>query len=53
MCMGAVAAYVCVWCLGGQKMASEPLELEFQMVTSCRVNPGTQAPARWTSISAL
>jgi hypothetical protein len=38
---------------GGQKIVSEPLELESQMVLSQHVNPGNQGPVLWKSISVL
>ena len=35
---------MCAWFTRGQKMALDPLELEFQAIMSCHVGAGNQTP---------
>ena len=56
MCMMfCLSEYMCTPCIlaagGGQKRASDLLELELQMVVSHHFNPGNETPVLWKSSS--
>jgi hypothetical protein len=45
--------YVCCCCLQRPEGASDPLELELQMVVSCHMGPGKETQVFWERSSVL